>query len=499
MHSTLASPRPVVGRGRRLLESARQHVAEGRPLQAAKAYAGVLEEDPGCVEAHGQLGSLFFQFKRYTESHACLQKAVRLAPRMPKVNLLMGAVLREMGRLEESAACCQREIQLSPSDAHAHYNLGLVLQSLKRPAEAVEAFKHAINLCPGYVDAIMGEGMALRQAGDHEAAMDSFERVIDLEPDNVVARFELSTILLSLGQFERGWKEYEWRRKLKDHPTRPVTFEQAPWDGKHLGGRRILLECEQGFGDVIQFSRYASLVANRDAEVILGCPESLRPVMQTLRGVSEVVTSRHNLPHFDTYASLLSLPLIFGTVLETIPREIPYLRAPPRNFSSPRWVNQSPGLKVGLVWSGNQANRAGRYRSVRLDFFGPLLRFPGICWYSLQVGGAADELAMPAFAGRITDLGRRFASFGDTAQAIAELDLVIAVDTSVAHLAGALGKPVWILLPFDADWRWMIGRQDSPWYPTMKLFRQPKPGDWAEVRAQIEVALCDFAHPTRHC
>jgi tetratricopeptide (TPR) repeat protein len=470
-------------------------------LQAAKDYAGVLEEDPVCVEAHGQLGSLFFQFKRYTESHACLQKAVQLAPGMPKVNLLMGAVLREMGRLEESAACCQREIQISPSDADAHYNLGLVLQSLKRPAEAVEAFKRAINLSPGYVDAIMGEGMALRQTGDHEAAMDSFERVIDLEPDNVVARFELSTILLSLGQFENGWKEYEWRKKLKDHPTRPVPFEQAPWDGKHLGGRRILLECEQGFGDIIQFSRYASLVADRGAEVILGCPESLRPVMQTLRGVSEVVTGRHNLPQFDTYASLLSLPLIFGTVLENIPRDIPYLRAPSRDGSSPRWVNQSPGLKVGLVWSGNQANRAGRYRSMRLDFFGPLLHLPGICWHSLQVGGGADELAMPAFAGRIADLGRRFASFGDTTQAIAELDLVIAVDTSVAHLAGALGKPVWTLLPFDADWRWMTGRQDSPWYPTMTLFRQPKPGDWTEVIRQIEVAVRVFADQTatRHC
>ena len=496
MRSTLAPPLPVVGKGRRLLESARQHLAEGRPLQAATAYAGVLGQEPGCVEAHGQLGSLFFQSKQYTESLLCLQKAAQLAPRMTKVNLLMGAVLKEMGRLEESAACCQREIQLSPSDADAHYNLGLVLQSLKRPAEAVESFKRAVKLRPGYVDAIIGEGKALRQTGDHEAAKDSFKRAIEVEPDSAVPHFELGAILLSLGQFERGWKEYEWRWKLKDFTTPPVPYEQPLWDGKHLGGRRMLLHCEQGFGDIIQFSRYASLVANRDAKVILGCPESMRPVMQTLRGVSEVVTNRLNPPQFDTHAPLMSLPSILGTVLETIPREIPYLRAPPRDPSSPRWVNPSPGLKVGLVWDGNKTHRGEKFRSLRLDFFGRLLRFPGICWHSLQVGGAVDELAMPAFAGRMADLGRRFANFGDTAQAIAELDLVISVDTSVAHLAGALGKPIWTLLPFEADWRWMTGRQDSPWYPTMTLFRQPKSGDWAGVIAQIEVALRDLAYPT---
>jgi Flp pilus assembly protein TadD len=474
---------------RRLLDNARQHLGQRRLLEAAKAYFGVLAQEPDCVEALGQLGSLLFQFEKYGESLTCLQKAARFAPKTPKLNLLMGAVLRKLGRLEESAACCLREVRLSPTDADAHYNLGLVLQSLGRAGEAVESFKRAAKLRPGYVDAIVGAGTALRQTGDAEAAVESFERAIGLEPANARPHWELGATLLSLGRFERGWKEYEWRWKLKDFTTPPARFEQPLWDGKNLGGRRILLHCEQGFGDIIQFSRYATLVADRNGVVILGCPESLRPVMETIRGVREVVTTRRDLPHFDTHAPLMSLPAIFGATLETVPREIPYLRVPPQVPSSPRWVNELPGLKAGLVWNGSPTNQHGRNRSLRLDFFGPLLHLPGIHWHSLQVGGAADELAMPAFAGRIADLGRRFASFGDTAQAIGELDLVISVDTSVAHLAGALGKPVWTLLPFEAEWRWLIGREDSPWYPTMRLFRQTAPGDWPGLLERVRREL----------
>ena len=496
MRGTLSSPRPVAGNRRRLLENARQHLGQRRPLEAAKAYFGVLAEEPDCVEALGQLGSLLFQFKRYGESLECLQKAGRIAPKTPKLNLLMGAVLRELGRLEESAACCRREIRLLPSDADAHYNLGLVLQSLGRAGEAVESFQQAMRLRPGYVDAMVGAGTALRQRGDAEAALDSFERAIDLEPANAKPHWELGTTLLSLGRFERGWKEYEWRWKLKDFTIPPARFKQPLWDGKDLGGRRILLHCEEGFGDIIQFCRYASLVADRNGEVILGCPEPVRPVLETIRGVREVVTSRRDLPQFDTHAPLTSLPAIFATTMETVPREIPYLRVPPQDPSSPRWVNELPGLKVGLVWAGSPTNRNGRNRSLRLDFFGPVLDLPGIHWHSLQFGGAADELAMTAFAVRIADLGRRFTSFGDTAQAIGELDLVISVDTSVAHLAGALGKPVWTLLPFEADWRWMMQREDSPWYPTMRLFRQTSPGDWPGLLERVRRELA--AMPKRN-
>ncbi len=302
--------------------------------------------------------------------------------------------------------------------------------------------------------------------------------------------------MLSQGQFERGWKEYEWRWQLKDRKPLPEGFGQPLWDGKDLGGRRILMHGEQGCGDVIQFSRYAALVAERQGTVILGCPEALRPIMETVPGVAEVVTSRENHPPFDVHAPLMSLPAILGTTVETVPRQIPYLRAPEPKASSSTWIiNDLPGLKVGLVWAAESASLNTQLRSVGLNHLAPLSELAGIHWHSLQVGCAADELATSAFAGQIADWGHRFTDFGDTARAIGELDLVISVDTCVAHLAGALGKPVWSLLPFDVDWRWMLRRTDSPWYPTMRLFRQGKRGDWPEVVRQIGLALRELAKP----
>jgi len=498
VHNLISPCRPEVEPRRRLLESARQHLGQRRLPAAAKAYAAVLDQEPDCVEALGQLGFLWFQFGCYAESLACLQKAVQFAPTQPKLHLLLGAVLRKLGRWEESADCCLRETEISPADADAHYNLGLARQSLKPPGEALAAFQQAVSLRPDYVDALVGLGQALRQTGDHLAALESLERAVVLEPARAEAHCELATLLLSLGRFERGWSEYEWRWQLNDRTLPPTRFAQPLWDGQDLGGRRILLHCEQGFGDVIHFSRYAALVAERHGTVILGCPESLRPIMETVRGVTEVAVSRRGHPSFEVQVPLMSLPAIFGTTVETVPRQIPYLRAPAAKPASPPWVKDAPGLKVGLVWAADSASPNAWLRSLPLDCCEPLLALPGIHWYSLQVGLAADALAEPAFAGRLADLGRRLADFGDTARAIAALDLVISVDTCVAHLAGALGKPVWTLLPFDADWRWMIGRADSPWYPTMRLLRQSQRGDWPGVISQVAIALRDLSSLPRH-
>jgi Tfp pilus assembly protein PilF len=480
---------PSGGQRQRLLENARQCLAQQRLPEAAKAYAAVLDLDPGCVEAFAQLGHLLFHFKLYAESLKYVQKAVQLAPASPKLNLLMAAVLRKLGRLDESAECCLRETKISPTDADAHYNLGLARQSLHRPHEALESYQQAVKLRPDYVDAIMGMVMVLRQIGDDPAALKWLERVLILAPANAEAHWEAATILLAQGQFERGWQEYEWRWKLKERSVPVPHFEQPLWDGKDLGGRRILLHCEQGFGDVIQFSRYAALVAERHGEVILGCAEALRPIMETIPGVTTVVTSRQDHPPFDVHAPLMSLPAIFGTTLATVPRQIPYVRMPAAKSAWSPVVKDLSGLKVGLAWAAESASANSHIRSMSLDYFKPLLKLPGFDWYSLQVGKAAGEMATPELVGQITDLGRHFADFGDTARAMAELDLVISVDTCVAHLAGALGKWVWTLLPFEVDWRWMIGRSDSPWYPTMRLFRQPARGDWASVVSQIQAAL----------
>jgi tetratricopeptide (TPR) repeat protein len=494
MPATLSpSCRPPAEKGRLLAEAA-AHLSQGRLLEAGRLYFELLRLEPDCLEALARLGAILFELGQFQQSLPCLDKAVRLAPGTPKLHLLRGAILKRLGRLEESAACCRRELEISPQDPDAHYNLGLTLQNLNRAHEAVPAYRRAVALRPGYVDALVGLGAALRQTGQPEEALGWFEQAIEREPNNAEPHWELCTTLLSLGRFEGGWKEYEWRWKLRDFTTPPCRFPQPLWDGTNLAGRRIFLHCEQGFGDILQFCRYATLVARRQGEVILGCPRALRSLLETVPGVREVVTARSGPARFDVHAPLMSLPAIFGTRLETIPAEAPYLRAPAPDAASAPWVEPGPGLKAGLVWAGDPGHRNDRNRSVSLAHFRPLLELPGIRWFSLQVGQAAAELKLPGIEGRIVDLGSRFASFGDTAQAVAQLDLVISVDTAVAHLAGALGKPVWTLLPFEAEWRWMVARPDSPWYPTMRLFRQTAPGAWPGLREQVGrelIALAD--------
>jgi tetratricopeptide (TPR) repeat protein len=472
---------------RQMLQAARQFLNDRRPLEAARAFAAVLKVQPNCVEALAQLGQLLLQANELPAALGCLQQAARLAPSMPKLNLLMAAVLRQMGRLRESAVCCEQECQVSPNDPDAHYNLALARQTLQQIPEAIAAYRTALQLRPHYLDALLGLGRSLRQARQPEAAVQCFTEAVQLAPTDARAHWELGTTQLALGQFLPGWKGFEWRWRLKDFTTPVPSYAQPQWDGRDLGGQRIFLHCEQGYGDVIQFARYAPLVAARGGHVILGCPKPLQSLMETVPGVAEVVTTRE--VSFDTHAPLMSLPSIFGTTLETIPAAIPYLH--PRISTSSKWVETLPGKKVGIAWAGSSAHANDAHRSVPPEFLKPLLNLPGIRWHSLQVGDAADVLAQPDFAGRIVDLGSRLGDFHDTAEAIRELDVVIAADTAVAHLAGALGKTVWLLLPFEAEWRWMIAREDSPWYPTMRLFRQSSPGNWKELIERVARQLTD--------
>lgn len=393
MATTLSNLRQPSAENRRLLADAGACLSQGRVLDAAKKYFEALQREPNCLEALGRLGAVLLQLGQCEESLVCLEKAIQLAPETAKLNLLKGAVLKRLGRLEESAACCRREIALSPRDADAYFNLGLVLQNLNRVGESAQAYRRATELRPGYVDALTGLGAVLRQSGEPEAALRCFEQAIAREPANAEPHWELCVTLLSLGRFERGWKEYEWRWRLRDFTTPPPRFEQPLWDGGDLQGRRIFLHCEQGFGDIIQFSRYATLVARRHGEVILGCPRPLRSLLETIPGVREVVTARCGPAHFDTHLPLMSLPAVFGTKLETVPAEIPYLRVP--HLEAPRWVDPQPGLKVGLAWTGDPGHRNDKNRSVSLARFLPLLDRAEVRWHSLQVGGATAELKAP--------------------------------------------------------------------------------------------------------
>lgn len=471
---------------RALLLAAQKHSQENRPLEAAKMYFEITRRQPDCFEAFCRLGVILNHLQQFREACACLENAIRLRPDHPNLNLLLGGIFKKLGRFDEAAECCRRELRLQPASADAHYNLGLVLQNLEQLDEAIAAYQGAIELRPGYADALVNLGFVLRQKNETAAALRCFEEAVAREPQNAEARWELCATRLALGDFERGWPEYEWRWKQRDF-QQPPSFPQPRWDGTELGGRRIFLHPEQGYGDTIQFARYATLVAQRGGEVIVGCPKALSSLIKTIPGVSGVVTSRAELPQFDVHAPLMSLPAIFRTTVPTVPAAVPYLAVPRTDFAFDQ--ASDPRFKVGIVWAGDPRHKNDRNRSAKLENFLPLAELPGVCCFSLQAGDAARQLEPPPGLGKIINLGGRFRDFADTAQAISQMDLVVSVDTCAAHLAGALGKSVWTLLPFEAEWRWLVGREDSPWYPTMRLFRQSERGNWSQVLARVAAEL----------
>jgi tetratricopeptide (TPR) repeat protein len=399
-------------------------------------------------------------------------------------------VYKQLGRFEEAAACCRREAEIAPENADAPYNLGLTLQNLDRLGEAAVAYQRALELRPGYIDALINLGSVKRQLGQVAGALPCFETAVRLQPENAEAHWEQCVTLLALGEFERGWQEFEWRWRQPDFAVSLPGILSPRWGGEELNGRRILLHAEQGYGDAIQFVRYAPLVAARGGRVIIGCSAPLRMLFETVAGVEAVITQFAKLPPCDWQAPLMSLPAIFKTTLASVPGHVPYFSVP----AEP--VALAPGpegrRRIGLVWAGRPTHRNDRRRSIPFEAISPLLADGDSAWFSLQVGRTEPELGRLIQEGKITDWGGRLGDFMDTARAIARLDLVIAVDTAVAHLAGALGKPVWLLLPFEAEWRWLVERTDSPWYPTMRLFRQNQAGNWPEVIARLAAALTGF-------
>jgi Tetratricopeptide repeat/Glycosyltransferase family 9 (heptosyltransferase) len=370
------------------------------------------------------------------------------------------------------------------------YNLGNSLADNRQLDEAVTAYRQAIALRPDYLQAVANLGNALTRLGRYHEAIEIYERAIAINPDHPFAHFNMATVLLTLGNFERGWAEHEWRIKAAGSPTDWHT-KFPRWTGDDLNGRRILLHSEQGRGDTIQFVRYIPLIAQRGGRVVLGCPPELGRLLRNVSGVKQLIHGAP-LPQFDVHCPLPSLPLVFQTTLLTIPSTVPYLTVDPT--LSQRWrarLADDRRLKVGLAWAGSPTHGNDRNRSIMLMTLSPLLNIPGIRFFSLQVG-AAGEPARRLPASVITDFTNELTDFADTAALVEHLDLIISVDTAVAHLAGALGKAVWVLLPFVPDWRWMLDRDDSPWYPTMRLFRQARLGDWSVPMQRMTRELTRF-------
>lgn len=460
---------------------------QGKLAEAAASWQAAIRSRPNHAEAHNNLGLVLREQGKLDEAIACLQQAVRLKPDFADGFCNLGGALKEQGKLDDAAACLKQAVLLNPASADAHNNLGLILNDLGKPDEAVTTLQEAIRLKPDNSDAHNNLGLALAEQGNVDRALASLQEAVRLKPDNAEAHKNLGMISLLAGDFKQGWSEYEWRRKCPEHVL--PKFRQPVWDGSALNGRTILLHAEQGLGDTLQFIRYAPLIKERGGHVLVACPPALNRLLSGCPGIDRVV-SPGALPPFDVYAPLPSLPKIFETSLETIPANVPYLAADAGLIE--HWkqeLGKQPGFKIGISWQGNPRYSADRRRSIPLLQFAPLSRLAGVQLFSLQKGLGTDQLS--ALAGRmtVTDLGSKLdeasGPFMDTAALMKTLDLIITSDTATAHLAGALGAPVWVALPVIPDWRWMLGREDSPWYPTMRLFRQTERGNWPQVFERI--------------
>lgn len=459
---------------------ARAALQAGHPAEAEAACHSALALEPGLAEAWQLLGFLQHHRGDGAAGLASLQTALRLRPDFAPVHNDLGVVLRGLGRLAEAAASYQRALALAPDFADAHFNLGNTLKELGLLEEAVACFVRADALKPGLPDTPTNCGAALRDLNRLDDAARCYEEALRRQPDFPEARWNRGVLRLLRGDLAGGWDDYEWRWKVPGLlPPRRV-FTVPEWDGSDLKGRAILLHAEQGFGDTIQFIRYAPVLAARGATVLLQCQPALTGLMASVSGISEVIPDGATLPAFDYHAPLLSLPRLCSTRLESVPCRVPYLEAEQGRVRLPPARAGRP-LRVGFAWAGNPANGADRLRSMPLADWFPFFAEAPATFYSLQCGPRAAELAALPSGSAVVDLSPQLRDFTDTASAVAELDCVITVDTSVAHLAGALGRPVWTLLASAACWRWLLGRADSPWYPTMRLFRQPSRGDWRSV------------------
>jgi tetratricopeptide (TPR) repeat protein len=450
-------------------------VAAERAAEAARAH-------PQIAELHANLGEFSRLAGKREESIAAFGRAIQIKPLEPTFHNSLGTVFAD-GRQNESAVkAYQRAIQLKPDYADAWNNLGAALREMDRLDEAAKAIGTAIGLQPQLAGSYLNLAIVRTDQERFSEAIESYGRAIAVKPDFREAHWSLGMLHLLLGDMERGWPEYQWR------PTSASRFAKPVWKGERLDGKTILLHAEQGLGDTIQFIRYVPLLSERGARVLLACQAELT---RLLSGIVPVIAVGEALPAYDFHCAMLNLPMAFGTKPENIPASIPYLKAPEelaKNWLS-RVRKKEAKLRVGLVWAGRSEHRDDVRRSLTLERLGPILKTPDVEFFSLQTGPAGRQ----AVSWAITDFTPDLHDFCDTAALIENLDLMITVDTAVAHLAGAMGKRVWVLLARIPDWRWMLERTDSPWYPTMRLMRQQVRSDWEGPIATAAAELSKLA------
>jgi tetratricopeptide (TPR) repeat protein len=503
--------------------------------EARGCFEQATRRDPGSADAHNNLGAVLREQGRPDEAVACFHRALALQPAHAGAHNNLGRVCEAGGRLEEAAARYRLAICSQPANAAFHNNLGNALARLSRPEEAIACYREAVRLQPAEPVHPSNLANALTLAGRPEQAEECCRAALRLRPDFVDARHNLAITLaaqgkfaealehnaealrlapehagarncralwwLQHGDFARGWPEYEWRWRANGVAPRP--FREPAWDGSPLGGRTVLLHAEQALGDTIQFIRYAPLVRRRGGGVVVECQPALARLLESCPGIDRVVPRGSPLPPFDVHAPLLSLPGLLGTTLDTVPAEVPYLSAAPDLVAAWRRELGAGAFKVGVAWQGSPTFAGDRLRSVPLRHFAPLARVPGVRLFGLQKGPGREQIGPAARLVPLTDLGATLdegtGAFLDTAAVMRNLDLVVTTDTALAHLAGALGVRAWVALSVGPDWRWLLGREDCPWYPSLRLFRQSRPHDWDEVFERMAVELRrELAPPPRN-
>ncbi|MDQ7787562.1 MAG: tetratricopeptide repeat protein [Thermodesulfovibrionales bacterium] len=455
--------------------------------EAIEYFKKAIHHNPIFSHALYNLGNALHMRGQLDEAIEYYRKALHLNPKDFEAWNNLGNVFRDKGYLEEAKNSYQKALQINPGFVLAHNNLGTVLHDRGQFEEACKSYQKALDINPKYLPSYNNMGVALREEGRFRDAKMWYEKALAIDPDDPEAHWNMAITSLLEGELEEGWREYEWRLKRKGVTVLERPPSQPRWNGSNAAGRTVLLYAEQGMGDTVHFIRYAPLVAGRGARVIVECQRELLTLVKNVKGVEEVFEKGAELPAFDIWCPLLSLPLLFATKLETIPANVPYLSVQEVRKESwrQRLLGGPSGFRVGLVWAGNPKYRQDRIRSCPLEFLQALSNLDRIVLYSLQKGPSAQQIENPHGGLRIINYMEEANDFEDTAALIANLDLVISVDTAVLHVAGAMGKRTWALLPYTPDWRWMLNRADSPWYPTMRLFRQPKFGDWESVIQNI--------------
>lgn len=469
------------------LEAGIAHHQAGRLPEAEACYQQVLHADPANADGLHYLGLVAHQVGKNEIAIELFDKALASRPGYAEAWSNRGLALHDIARYEDAIASYDRALSVRPAFAEASFNRGNALQQLGHMAEALASYDAALAIQPAYWEVLGNRGNVLQKLNRYEEACTSYENALALNPSFADAHWNLGLCRLTCGDFANGWPEIEWRWQTREFNAHRRDFSQPLWLGdRSISGKTILLHAEQGLGDTLQFCRYAPMVAALGATVLLEVQGALRPLLGGLDGVSELLVQGEALPAFDFHCPLLSLPLAFRTTEANIPAPIPYVRADAALASERRArIGEKRGPRIGIAWSATKATAYGVARSM------PLAEFLGMIPAGAQCGSLQKDLddVERAIIEARADILHFGTGFADTAALVELMDLVISVDTSIAHLAGAMGKPVWILMPRAGDWRWMRDREDSPWYPTARLYRQPSAGDWAGVARRVRADL----------